>query len=220
VAVQGCPCADPQARRPGGCDTEAMPDGADEYVVAGERRVEYCLYNRGAARRPVFQHGTPGQVGESRTSSTTRVRSWTSWDGIGSRSGAAQAERCMRCRSPEADGRALAARHEEEGCLERMSLTYRHGVDGWLEHRIAVTRPWGSELPQLTTPVRIWYGTGRCPCFPRPPRVPASGNPRRTTPGTPQRPCPRQPGPRGNLRLAGRSVSPAIADAACDQAFR
>ena len=47
-------------------------------------------------------------------------------------------------RLPEGDRRALVARHEEDGYLERMSLTYRHGVDGWVEDCIALTRPWAS----------------------------------------------------------------------------
>src|SRR5689334_24755315 len=57
---RGLPHDDPQTRHPADCDTEAMPDGADQYVTAGERRVEYCLYNRGAARRALLQYGMPG----------------------------------------------------------------------------------------------------------------------------------------------------------------
>jgi len=60
---------------------------------------------------------------------------------------------------PGVDRRALAARHQEDGYLERMSLTYRHGVDGWLEDCIALTRPWGFELPEVTMPASVWYGT-------------------------------------------------------------
>jgi pimeloyl-ACP methyl ester carboxylesterase len=33
---------------------------ADDHVFEGDRRIEYCLYNRGEARRAVFQYGTPG----------------------------------------------------------------------------------------------------------------------------------------------------------------
>jgi hypothetical protein len=45
----------------GGCDTDAMSDGVDAFVLAGvRRRVEYCLYNRGAGQRALFQYGTPG----------------------------------------------------------------------------------------------------------------------------------------------------------------
>lgn len=58
----------------------------------------------------------------------------------------------------EADRRALAARHAEEGYLERMDLTYRGGIDGWLDDCIALTQPWGFELSALTTPVSVWYG--------------------------------------------------------------
>lgn len=95
---------------------------------------------------------------------------------------------------PEVDRRALATRHEEEGYLERMSLTYRHGVDGWLEDCTVLTQPWGFELPELTIPASVWYGTADV-------LGPAA------TTSTPQRPCPGRPGPRGNLRLADGSVS-------------
>lgn len=37
-----------------------MPEGVDGHVRVAGRRVEYCLYNRGANRRAVFQYGTPG----------------------------------------------------------------------------------------------------------------------------------------------------------------
>jgi pimeloyl-ACP methyl ester carboxylesterase len=33
---------------------------ADGHVVVGDRRIGYCLYHRGGARRAVFQYGTPG----------------------------------------------------------------------------------------------------------------------------------------------------------------
>lgn len=32
----------------------------DGQVVAGDRRIEYCLYNRGERQRALFQYGTPG----------------------------------------------------------------------------------------------------------------------------------------------------------------
>jgi pimeloyl-ACP methyl ester carboxylesterase len=59
---------------------------------------------------------------------------------------------------PEVDRRALAARREEEGYRDRMNLTYRHGVDGWIDDCVALTGPWGFELSELTTPTSIWYG--------------------------------------------------------------
>jgi pimeloyl-ACP methyl ester carboxylesterase len=59
---------------------------------------------------------------------------------------------------PEGDRRALAVRPEEDGYLERMSQTYRHGVDGWVEDCIALTRPWGFEFSELTMPASVWYG--------------------------------------------------------------
>jgi pimeloyl-ACP methyl ester carboxylesterase len=37
-----------------------MSGGMDAYVLVGGRRVEYCLYNRGANQRALFQYGTPG----------------------------------------------------------------------------------------------------------------------------------------------------------------
>jgi pimeloyl-ACP methyl ester carboxylesterase len=37
-----------------------MPDDVDAYVLAGDRRVDYCLYNRGGSRHTLFQYGTPG----------------------------------------------------------------------------------------------------------------------------------------------------------------
>jgi pimeloyl-ACP methyl ester carboxylesterase len=59
---------------------------------------------------------------------------------------------------PEADRRALAARHEEEGYLERMRLTYRDGVDGWIDDCLALTQPWGFDLSDVATPTTVWYG--------------------------------------------------------------
>lgn len=60
---------------------------------------------------------------------------------------------------PETDRRALAARHKEEGHLDRMRLTYRDGVDGWLEDCLALTQPWGFDVSELTMPTSVWYGT-------------------------------------------------------------
>lgn len=59
---------------------------------------------------------------------------------------------------PASDRRGLAARHQEDGYLERMELTYRQGVDGWIDDTIALTRPWGFELSAITVPTSIWYG--------------------------------------------------------------
>ena len=56
---------------------------------------------------------------------------------------------------PEVDRQALAARQEEPGYLDRMELSYRHGVDGWLDDCIALTRPWGFELSGLVTPISV-----------------------------------------------------------------
>jgi pimeloyl-ACP methyl ester carboxylesterase len=257
----------PQVRRVG-CETVAVSIVLDGHVVAGGRRVEYCLYNRGATRRALFQYGTPGtrwlspqlidaarsagfellvidRPGYGRTSRWPGRRivdvvddvrtvlqsvGWERlavWGGSGGAphalaiaarlpdqvtacasvvglapydaagldwyagmsagnveefQAAAQGEPAYRplverlaadamasleaggiqvagdYQLPETDRRALAARHQEEGYLERMRLTYRDGVDGWLEDCLALTRPWGFGLPELTTPASVWYG--------------------------------------------------------------
>jgi pimeloyl-ACP methyl ester carboxylesterase len=246
-----------------------MSDGVDAYVLAGVRRVEYCLYNRGANQRALFQYGTPGTrwlspqlIGAARAArfellvidrpgygmSTGRwpgrrvvdvvadvhaVVGAVGWDRFavwGGSGGAPHAlaiaarlpDRVTACASvvglapydapgldwyagmsagnveefraaargehvyrplverlaadavasidaggiqvagdyqlPEVDRRALAARREEEGYLDRMNLTYRHGVDGWIDDCMALTRPWGFELSELATRTSVWYG--------------------------------------------------------------
>ena len=245
-----------------------MPDGVEAYVLAGDRRVEYCLYNRGESQRALFQYGTPGTrwlapqlIGAARAAgfellvidrpgygmSTRRpgrrvvdvvadvyaVVKAVGWDRFavwGGSGGAPHAlavtaglpDRVTACASvvglapydapgldwyaemsagnvkefqaaargervyrplvervaadaiagieaggiqvsddyqlPEVDRRALAARRDEEGYLDRMNLTYRHGVDGWIDDCIALTEPWGFDLSKLTTPTSVWYG--------------------------------------------------------------
>jgi pimeloyl-ACP methyl ester carboxylesterase len=245
-----------------------VPSDLDEYVLAGERRVEYCLYNRGGNRRAIFQYGTPGtrwlsprQIGAARSAGfellvidrpgygrtslrpdrriadvvddTRAVLEVVGWDRFavwGGSGGAPHAlaiaarlpGRVTACASvvglapydaagldwyagmsagnveefraaargehayrplveglaadamasieaggiqvagsyqlPEVDRRALAARHEEGGYRERMSQTYRQGVEGWVEDCIALTQPWGFELSELTMPASVWYG--------------------------------------------------------------
>lgn len=237
-------------------------------MQVGDRRVEYCRYNRGAGRRALFQYGTPGtrwlspqligaaaaggwelvvidRPGYGRTSrrpgrrivdvvdDARSVLDAVGWDRCvvwGGSGGAAHAlaiaarlsDRVTACASvvglapydasgldwyagmspgnveefrlaargeqfyrplverlaadamaslaagglqvaddyqlPEADRRALAARRQEEGYRERMRLTYRDGVDGWLDDCIALTRGWGFGLAELTTPTSVWYG--------------------------------------------------------------
>ena len=241
----------------------------DEHVVAGDRRVDYCVYHRGATRRALFQYGTPGtrwlspqlidaarslgfellvidRPGYGRTSrwpgrhivdvveDLRTVLESVGWDRFavwGGSGGAPHAlaiaallpDRVTACASvvglapydaagldwytgmsagnvaefqaaalgerdyrplverlaadamasleaggiqvagdyqlPEADRRALAARHREDGYLQRMRLTYRDGVDGWVDDCIALTQPWGYNLSKITTPTSVWYGT-------------------------------------------------------------
>lgn len=252
----------------GGCQTDPVSDRVDEYVLVGERRVEYCVYNRGANRRAVFEYGTPGTrwlspmlVGAAAAAgfellvidrpgygassrrpgrrvvdvvedvhAVLEVLGWdrfAAWGGsggaphalalaaelpdrvtacasvvgvapydapgldwyVGMSAGnveefqaAAQGERVYRpvverlaadamhsievggiqvaddYGLPDSDREALAARQQEDGYLDRMELTYRHGVDGWLDDCIALTRSWGFDLSQLTTPTSVWYG--------------------------------------------------------------
>lgn len=126
-----------------GCDTDTVSKGVDEHVLAGERRVEYCVYNRGAAAQ-----------GES---AYRPLVERLADDGMASiDTGGIQVAGDYQL--PDVDLRALAARREEDGFLERMDLTYRQGVDGWIDDCIAFTQPWEFELSQLTTPTSIWYG--------------------------------------------------------------
>jgi pimeloyl-ACP methyl ester carboxylesterase len=258
---------------PSGPDTACLlPCGVvsdvDADVRVGERRVEYCLYNRGAGRRVVFQYGTPGTrwlspalVDAARSAdyellvidrpgygTTSRrpgrrvvdvvddvrtvvdVLNWDQFAVWGGSGGAPHAlaiaaqlpDQVIACASvvglaphdapgldwyaemspgnveefhaaaqgeaayrpmverlaadamssveagglqvvgdyelPESDRQGLAARHQEDGYVERMDLTYRQGVDGWIDDCIALTRPWGFELSAITVPTSIWYG--------------------------------------------------------------
>jgi pimeloyl-ACP methyl ester carboxylesterase len=252
----------------GACDTDTVADGVDGFVLVAGRRVEYCLYNRGANRRVVFQYGTPGTrwlsphlINAARSAgfellvidrpgyggtdrrpgrrivdvvedvhAVVDVEEWDRFAVWGGSGGAPHAlaiaarlrDRVSACASvvglapfgvpgldwyagmsagnveefraaaqgegvyrplverlaasamssieaggiqvagdyelPEVDRRALAARQQEAGYRERMHLTYRQGVDGWLDDCIALTRPWGIELSQLATPTSVWYG--------------------------------------------------------------
>lgn len=58
----------------------------------------------------------------------------------------------------ESDRRALAERRAEDGFHERMRATYVGGVDGWIDDCIALTRPWGFDLAEITVPTSVWYG--------------------------------------------------------------
>ena len=60
---------------------------------------------------------------------------------------------------PESDRQGLVARQQEDGYLERMEVTYRQGVDGWIDDCIALTRPWGFTLSSITTATSVWYGS-------------------------------------------------------------
>ena len=60
---------------------------------------------------------------------------------------------------PATDVAALRERLAEPRHLEWTIETYDHGVDGWIDDCIAMTRPWGVHLTQITVPVSIWYGS-------------------------------------------------------------
>jgi pimeloyl-ACP methyl ester carboxylesterase len=59
---------------------------------------------------------------------------------------------------PAADIAALQQRLAEPGFVERTMAANAHGVDGWIDDCIAMTRPWGFDPTQITVPVSIWYG--------------------------------------------------------------
>jgi pimeloyl-ACP methyl ester carboxylesterase len=68
---------------------------------------------------------------------------------------------------PETDMASLRARLSEPGHLERIVAAHQHGVDGWIDDVIAMTRPWGFDPASVTVPVSIWYGPDDVLC-PRP----------------------------------------------------
>jgi hypothetical protein len=53
---------------------------------------------------------------------------------------------------PEVDRRAVAARRDEDGFLDRMHSTYVGGIDGWIDDCLALTSPWGSSCPRSRRP--------------------------------------------------------------------
>jgi pimeloyl-ACP methyl ester carboxylesterase len=59
---------------------------------------------------------------------------------------------------PDADLAALHDRLLEPGHRERTHMAYPGGVDGWIDDIIAMTRPWGFQLAQISVPVSVWYG--------------------------------------------------------------
>lgn len=59
---------------------------------------------------------------------------------------------------PSADVAALQARLSDPGYVNRTIAANRHGVDGWIDDCIALTRPWGFDPADITVPVSIWYG--------------------------------------------------------------
>jgi pimeloyl-ACP methyl ester carboxylesterase len=67
---------------------------------------------------------------------------------------------------PAADVAALRERLADPGFLERTIAANTHGVDGWIDDCIAMTRPWGFDPAQITVPVSIWYGPDDVLCPP------------------------------------------------------
>jgi pimeloyl-ACP methyl ester carboxylesterase len=59
---------------------------------------------------------------------------------------------------PPADVAALRERLAEPGFLERTIAANLHGVEGWTDDCIAMTRSWGFDPAQITVPVSVWYG--------------------------------------------------------------
>jgi pimeloyl-ACP methyl ester carboxylesterase len=246
-----------------------LRDVYDSHIEAGDRRVDFCVYNNGSPRRAVFEYGTPGTrrlspqlvraaksagyallaIDRPGYGTTTRlcgrrivdvvddlaaVLDVVGWDGFvvwGGSGGAPHAlaiasrlpDRVSACASvvglapydapdldwyagmsrgnlaeftaaargehayrplveriadeamatieaggsqvaaeyelAESDRRALAERRAEDGYHERMRATYLGGVDGWIDDCIALTRPWGFDLAEITVPTSVWYGS-------------------------------------------------------------
>jgi pimeloyl-ACP methyl ester carboxylesterase len=48
---------------------------------------------------------------------------------------------------------------DDPAAMARLRATFIDSLDGWVDDKIALARPWGFALPDLTVPVGIWYGT-------------------------------------------------------------
>jgi pimeloyl-ACP methyl ester carboxylesterase len=59
---------------------------------------------------------------------------------------------------PDSDQASLRARLGDPGHLDRTIAAHTHGVDGWIDDCIAMTRPWGFDPESIRVPVSIWYG--------------------------------------------------------------
>jgi len=58
---------------------------------------------------------------------------------------------------PESDLAKMRERLGEAGHADRVRASFG-AVDGWVDDCIAMTRPWGFSVPDITVPVTVWYG--------------------------------------------------------------
>jgi hypothetical protein len=59
---------------------------------------------------------------------------------------------------PEADVALLREQLTDPGYLSRTVAAHTHGVDGWIDDCVAMTKPWGFDPADITVPVSVWYG--------------------------------------------------------------
>ena len=55
-------------------------------------------------------------------------------------------------------GAALTGELGEDFAANRREAL-RPGVDGWIDDDLALTRPWGFDLGEISVPVMVWHGT-------------------------------------------------------------